>query len=227
MYPGDWGRTDFEKIFVPKHDIRAHKKATNVEYMTGAPHKVNEKTLAEARAIWEEKFAHLPKPHTSIIIGGAVGKKTFTAEQGADLGKSIAKLQEKIGGSLLITTSRRTGQVAEDAIMKELEGINKYEYLWGCKDENPYLGFLACANKIVVTGDSVSMCSEACGTGADVYVFCKNEMVTKKHLRFQKSLFENGYAKELSLEELEKTNNNDTSKKLNAASDIAKIIKNI
>lgn len=227
MYPGDWGRSDFEKIFVPEHDIRVCKKAKNVEYITGAPHKVNEKTLKEAKSIWEERFAHLPKPHTSIIIGGAVGKKKFTAEQGADLGKSIAKLHEKIGGSLLITTSRRTGKDAEDAIMNELNSIPNFAYLWGSKGENPYLGFLACADKIIVTGDSVSMCSEACGTGVDVYIFSKKEMVTRKHLRFQKSLFENGYAKELSIEKLENNNKEKMSQKLNAARYVADIIKKL
>ena len=37
--------------------------------------------------------------------------------------------------------------------------------------ENPYLGYLAGADALVVTGESESMIAEACGTGTPVYIF--------------------------------------------------------
>ena len=64
----------------------------------------------------------------------------------------------------------------------------------GRKKENPYMGYLACADRIILTGDSVSMCSEACGTGSPVLIFEGNEWLTAKHLRFTKSLFDGGFA---------------------------------
>jgi mitochondrial fission protein ELM1 len=42
-------------------------------------------------------------------------------------------------------------------------------YRWGEPGDNPYLGFLASADAIVVTADSATMLSEACGTDAGVY----------------------------------------------------------
>jgi hypothetical protein len=36
--------------------------------------------------------------------------------------------------------------------------------------DNPYLGFLALADSIIVTGDSVSMLIEACVTGKPVHI---------------------------------------------------------
>ena len=41
---------------------------------------------------------------------------------------------------------------------------------WRGAGENPYFGYLALADAIVVTGDSVSMTSEACASGKPVYV---------------------------------------------------------
>jgi len=43
-------------------------------------------------------------------------------------------------------------------------------WTWDGSGENPYLGLLACADLIVVTGDSVSMVSEAVATSAPVLI---------------------------------------------------------
>jgi hypothetical protein len=45
-------------------------------------------------------------------------------------------------------------------------------YRWQQDDaDNPYLGFLALANAIIATGDSMSMLAEACSAGRPVYIF--------------------------------------------------------
>ena len=129
-------------------------------------------------------------------------------------------LKEKTGGSVLITTSRRTGEKAEKVIMNALQGIPSYTFLWGEKKENPYMGYLACADNIVVTGDSVSMCCEACGTNKPVFVFTGKKWLTRKHIRFVASLYKNGYAVALKERNLEFK----PKKALNAAVDAAQHI---
>ena len=42
--------------------------------------------------------------------------------------------------------------------------------VWDGSGDNPYFGFLALADAIVVTEDSVNMVTEAAGTGKPVYV---------------------------------------------------------
>ncbi|HEY9569020.1 MAG TPA: ELM1/GtrOC1 family putative glycosyltransferase, partial [Thalassobaculum sp.] len=42
--------------------------------------------------------------------------------------------------------------------------------VWTGGRENPYLGFLALADALVVTSDSVNLASEACATGKPVYI---------------------------------------------------------
>src|SRR5262249_36397001 len=45
-------------------------------------------------------------------------------------------------------------------------------YRWRPGDpDNPYLGFLALADTVIVTGDSMSMIAEACSTGRPVHIF--------------------------------------------------------
>jgi len=190
MHPGNVGLKDFDKIFVSKHD--AHKKHTsNMYFITGCAHRITSHTLLEGAKQWQKEFAHLPKPLTAVIIGGSYKGHDFGEENALLLGKEIRQYKQTIGGSILITDSRRTGFGAQNIIMRELEGIPSYEYLWG-KDEgqNPYMGFLACADDIIVTGDSVSMCCEACGAGKKVQIFCGKNWLDKKHMSFINSLLQ-------------------------------------
>ncbi len=193
LHPGNYGLKDLDLVVLPEHDRKKHNP-DNLFFVTGSPHRITQERLDEAKEKWTETFSHLPKPWISVIVGGAIKKKKFTIENATLLGKSIRELLQKTGGSILITTSRRTGADAEKALMNELKDIPAYTYLWGEKKENPLMGFLACADKIVATGDSVSMCCESCGTGKPVLIFCGNNWLTPKHLRFVNSLYDGNYA---------------------------------
>lgn len=187
MHPGNTGINDFSLIVVPEHD--KNKKTTpNIHYIVGCPHRVTPAFLEEARKEWEPKFAHLPRPLTTVIIGGSIKGKPFSNENAEALGIAIKKFKEKTGGSILITTSRRTGKEPEKIIMDAIKGIPQYTFLWGDTNKNPYSGFLACADNIIATGDSVSMCCEATGTGKPIYLFIGQNWLPPKHLRFVQSL---------------------------------------
>lgn len=124
----------------------------------------------------------------------------------------------------MITDSRRTGIDAQEAIMREIEGIPTYSYLWD-KDlgQNPYLGFLGCADDLIVTGDSVSMCCEACGTGKKVQIYSGKKWLDAKHKRFLDKMFSRKLAFPLGAEISEGTE----FRAFNPASEIAAEIKKL
>lgn len=219
MHPGKTGLKEFDLVLVPEHD-KNKKTYPNIHYIVGAPHRISEESIQEAKQKWLPEFESLPKPLTAVIVGGSIKKKEFSLSNATDLGDKIRMLKEKTGGSVLITTSRRTGEKAEKAIMSALQGIPSHTFLWGEKKENPYMGYLACADNIVVTGDSVSMCCEACGTNKPVFVFTGKKWLTRKHIRFVASLYKNGYAVALKERNLEFN----PKKALNAAVDAAQHI---
>ena len=189
-HPGDFGLEYFDRVFIPEHD-RNKKMGPNVMKIIGCAHRVTPDFLAEAQEKWHNDFANLPKPLTAVIVGGSIKTIPFSLENAQELAKLVKKYKEENGGSILITTSRRTGVASQELIMKELKDIPAHTYLWGIdKGENPYPGYLACADDIIVTGDSVSMCCEACGTGKKIMVFTGRNWLTPKHHRFINSLFE-------------------------------------
>ncbi|MBO7097421.1 MAG: mitochondrial fission ELM1 family protein [Alphaproteobacteria bacterium] len=222
MYPGEAGLDEFELVLLPEHDKDKpfHK---SFRYLIGAPHRVTRSVLAEAREKWEAAFADLPRPLTAVIVGGAIKKRPFTLDNAQQLAEKIAAFKNKTGGSILITTSRRTGKEAQDVIMNAVKDFPMYTFLWGDKAENPYLGYLASADNIIATGDSVSMASEACGTGKPVFIFEGQSWLTKKHYRFIHTLYENGYAVPLDLKYV----GFKPSSVLNAAVDAAREIERI
>lgn len=215
LHPGN-AIDDFDFIFLPEHD--RHKKSNEKTFfVVGSPHKVTEKTLKEAKEKWQKTFDTLPKPLTALIVGGSIKKKPFTLENAATLVKEVKNFMVGKKGSLLITDSKRTGKEPRELILDALKDIPSYKFVWGDTGENPYLGYLACADNLIVTGDSVSMCSEACGSGKPVYIFSGENWLSPKHYRFMHSLIQNGYA--MKLENAEQ--NFTPREKLNSAKQIA------
>lgn len=224
LHIGRIGIKDFTTIFVPEHDSYKYK-SPNIQYTVGSPHFITREKLEAAYCEWKNTFATLPHPITAVIIGGAIKKHPFSLENAQNLAQLIKEIKEQDKGSILITTSRRTGKEAETKIMNHLTNIPNYAYLWGAEGKNPYLGFLACADNIIVTGDSVSMCCEATAARKPLAIFTGNNWLTPKHLRFVQSLYNNGYAEELSRQPFSSKNNEQHP--LNVAEEIAEYLNSL
>lgn len=218
LHIGSTGINDFETIFAPEHD--SYKcKSSNIQYTIGSPHFITAEKLNEAYNEWQSTFAALPHPMTAVIIGGSIKKHPFSLENADNLAQLIKTIKKQDNGSILITTSRRTGAEAEKQIMSYLKDIPHYAYLWGAQGKNPYHGFLACADNIIVTGDSVSMCCEATAASKPLAIFTGKNWLTPKHQRFVQSLYDKGYATELSVNAFTQTGT--LPQPLNVAKEIA------
>ena len=193
MDPGSTGAGEFDLIAAPRHDTITERP--NVMRITGAPHRITPARLTAAAAEWRGRFADLPRPWIALIVGGSTRRRTFTDAMARELGRAASAMAAEAGGALLVTTSRRTGAAAR-ALLGEI-AVPQRVYRWGDEGENPYYGYLAVADAVIVTGDSVSMCSEACATTGPVYIYAPKALSTAKHARLHSELFEKGYARPL------------------------------
>ena len=184
---------DFDLICVPAHDAR--KKSSNVFQIIGAPHSLTPEVMSASREKWLPKLSHLPTPRIAVIVGGSTRRRKFTQGMATNLGSAASAMAENTGGSLLITTSRRSADI-QQTLINSIHAQNEF-FQWEDKQENPYVGYLSCADRIIVTGESVSMCTEACASTAPVYLFAPPNLVTTKHQRFHQYLIDNGYAQYL------------------------------
>ncbi len=140
--------------------------------------RITAERLAAAASRWESCLAHLPPPRIALLVGGNSGPYTLDRATAAYLGQTASKLAEQGGGSLLVTTSARTPRPAAAALTAAVKAP-AYCFQWTPHndDDNPYLGYLALADAFIVTGDSISMLTEACSTCKPVYIFAPDEVV--------------------------------------------------
>jgi hypothetical protein len=175
----------FDLLVVPAHD--RVPPAPNVLQVLGAPHRLTPQTLASAQG----RFAHLPRPRVGLLVGGPVRRVGLDAAAAGTLASRIAAS----AGSVIATTSRRTGAEAGDAIAASLAPVPHVLHRVGQAGENPYVSILADADIIVATGDSISMISEAAMTDAALYIADLPETSGPRHRAFHDSLYRVGQAR--------------------------------
>lgn len=176
----------FDLVVVPRHDRLA---GANVLITKGAPHDVTPATLAAARQSFAQRLGGLPQPRIALLLGGNNGVYRFTSLAAENLAACLSTLVRGCGGSLMVTPSRRTGSKIE-TIFRQATATLPGE-MWDGGGENPYLGYLAFADRILVTADSVNMVCEAVATGKPVQVI-PLDGGSDKFRRFHQGLQQDG-----------------------------------
>lgn len=177
----------FDLVVAPQHDP---VRGENVLLTTGSLHRVTtEKLHGEAAKF--PALNDLPHPRVAVLIGGTSKAHQMSAPVVGQLIDQLKKLSSQ-GAQLLITASRRTGAENRKRLMTELSP--HAALFWDGLGENPYFAFLAQADYILVTEDSVSMTSESISTGKPVLVI-KLEGGSKRINRFHALLQQQGFTR--------------------------------
>lgn len=174
----------FDLVVPPRHDALS---GPNVVPTRGAINRVTPERLAEAAAHFGPRFAHLPRPLVAVLVGGSNRHYRMTEAAAGRLADGLVQAAEA-GAGIVLTASRRTGAEALAVLKDRLAGRAE---IWDGSGENPYYGYLALADFLVVTCDSVLMVSEAATTGKPVYVAAL-EGEGGKFARFHRLLAEEG-----------------------------------
>jgi uncharacterized protein len=178
--------TSFDLVAVPYHDP---SRGNNVIVTDTAPNRITSESLEKAK----DEFPALSKlssPRIAVLIGGTSKAYKMSESVTISLIENLQKLRAD-GYSLMITASRRTGsqniKLLQDAFNKD----DNSTILYVGEGHNPYFGYLAYADYILVTSDSVSMVSDALTTGKPVYLV-KLEGGAKRISKFHSHLINKG-----------------------------------
>jgi mitochondrial fission protein ELM1 len=206
----DLSFNDFNLVCLPLHDLAEnHKSYQNIIYTIGAPSYLDKAKMQEEQIKLKNKLQNPNGPFISVMLGGKTKNGDYSFEEVEWLINKASILANQISATLLITTSRRTNQNISSMIEKLIKAPY-YFYNWNKENskDNPYLAYLSLSDYFIVTGDSVSICSEALATGKPVYIYRKDEILYKKHIKFLDYLIKLGYTKILNNEtnSLEKWN---------------------
>ncbi|WP_343562340.1 mitochondrial fission ELM1 family protein [Kiloniella sp. b19] len=192
----------YDFVVTPQHD---RLRGKNVLITEGGLNTVTPERLSAAAQELSGRISHLPTPLVSVLIGGKSKAHDLSAKDLEKLLATLEKWHRSSGCSFLVTPSRRTPHDLKAMIRKQLAGIPHF-YWDGEKSEaeggsgeggpNPYLGYLAVAEHIVATEDSVNMVTEAASTGKPVWIAGVSGG-SAKFSRFHQSLREKSFTRPL------------------------------
>ena len=179
------GRNEFDLLFVPEHD---RLRGPRITVTRGAIHRVTAVRLADELRRFPA-LAGLPRPILGVLIGGSNRSYRLGLDRLATIADAIAGILRRGGGSAVVTPSRRTGAAGIALLRQRLAGLPAE--IWDGTGDNPYYAYLAVADVLLVTADSVSMVSEAAATGKPVHVV---ELTggNAKFVRFHQAMREAG-----------------------------------
>ncbi len=180
------GAHRFDLVVAMEHDrIPAGPKVIKV---ATALHGLTPALLHRAAAPWRAQFAALGATFAGVVVGGDLKGRPFTRDDSHRLIAGLRRMRADSGVGLAITPSRRTPDAVR-ALLQETFRDDPGVFLWDLEGDNPYRAILALADRLVVTGDSVSMVSEAISTPSPVDVL---DLGFPRHAGFLQALVDSG-----------------------------------
>ncbi len=177
---------NFDVVIAPQHD---QLRGPNVISFLFPFHGVTSKVLRDAHKKFDKLLGHLSSKKVAVLLGGKTRHYTMTPDMMELYGIQLRHIAKRHPMGYMVTSSRRTDQKCFEAFKRGLGSAPRF--IWDGTGENPYMGFLAHADVILVTADSVSMISEAVSTGKPVYLL-KLKGRSKRLDAFHRSLLEKG-----------------------------------
>lgn len=152
-------------VTTPQYGLPARDNILHLATPVTSPPRVD---AAEA-GLWESRFAALPRPWIALLVGGDARPYRFDPNSATRLASIANDMAARCGGSLLVSTSRRTAPASARALAAALRAPH-YLHRFG-EPENPYMAYLAFADAFIVTADSASMLADACATERPVFLY--------------------------------------------------------
>ncbi|MEQ9607612.1 MAG: ELM1/GtrOC1 family putative glycosyltransferase [Kiloniellaceae bacterium] len=134
------------------------------------PTQVTPERLRKAAERWAGLFGAAARPRVALLVGGTTAHHRLDAATAARMAAEVQAFAESLGGSLTCVTSRRSGPAVEAALQQAAPRA-EFHFWRRERHENPYLGYLALADILVVTGESESMLAEAADAAKPLYIY--------------------------------------------------------
>ncbi|MBO0904153.1 mitochondrial fission ELM1 family protein [Jiella sonneratiae] len=169
----------YDLVFVSRHDWTSEReKKPNFHPMIGVPHRVDTEEMEARRPAAKARLAPQEGPVATVLVGGPNKAYHYDEATVARLVATIRGLAAE-GWTVLVSTSRRSPA----ALQERLAGLGEPRIvIWDRQGENPFRDYLAAADALVITKDSVTMLCEALATGKPVYAFDLAHRPANPHL---------------------------------------------
>ncbi len=204
LRPATWGYHGFDAVFLPYHDFSYRlSRYRNITQTIAAPNLINEDYLNKQKGRLLERYPDLKnnqKFKIGLLIGGDAKDVYLSEDQIKTLIYQIRDFCLEHNVDVLCSTSRRTPVKIEEFICNELKNKDYCPALILANEHNipeAIGGILGLCDAIVVSGDSISMVSEAASSGKTVIIFPailkEKTSQENKHQEFIEGLHKEGF----------------------------------
>jgi mitochondrial fission protein ELM1 len=181
-----------------EYDLIASPQLTGANIVTtiGVPHKVTRSALTTALRQHAGFFARLPRPLIALLVGGNTRYcQGFDEAHAIALARRVSRIAKSVGGSVLVSNSRRTPENALSALLGQLTDLNPVFCDWQQTGQDFYHALLAHCDVFIATGDSLSMCSEVAYTGRPLLIDLSDDATEIYHRNIVGKLLDYGAAR--------------------------------
>lgn len=133
--------------------------------------RVDEAAIAAEAETWRDELGRQPRPLIAVMVGGRTKAVRFDIDAAARLADEVAQLAAREGGSLVVTTSRRTPPEMVAALERRLPPAAILHRWTPGGERNPYRALLGLADRFIVTSDSISMLMEIARLGRPLAIY--------------------------------------------------------
>lgn len=162
----------FDVVVAPEHD---GLRAANVITTRGGLNRIDDLWLQRARGAFPE-LAALPSPRYALLLGGPTRALALDRAYWESLVADLSARLHDEGASLMLTSSRRTPEGLRTLARDAFADVPNRQWHGDADGPNPYAGFLAWADALVVTPDSVNMLSEAAATRVPLWSYAPQKL---------------------------------------------------
>ncbi|MEA3490103.1 MAG: ELM1/GtrOC1 family putative glycosyltransferase [Candidatus Omnitrophota bacterium] len=196
--PGALKRGKFDLLVVPRHDLAGKKKKAIDEDKFIVTELAPNLIFPDELVSFKEGMKIEGGVRVGLLLGGDNPGFTFGKGLLESLEKSLREVCEKMDGRLYMTTSRRTSDLAESIMGGAFKGYPGCRMFVSGRDdrsEHTVEKILAASDVVIVSGESISMVSEAVSSGKPVLVFMPDKKTgrARKYEKFTDNLRQRKY----------------------------------
>jgi len=181
---------DFDLIVAPRHDAPVSGK--NVVYTDITPNLASDEAVRKESEKLAARIGVNGRRVVSVFVGGDTSRYTMQKESCEQALDKILAAGRESNARILVTTSRRTRGDIETLVKRKFADEPMCPLVVIANEaniENVTYGMIGLADTVFVTEDSVSMISEAAGSGKNVVVLKVGVgELAAKFTRFQQNL---------------------------------------
>lgn len=166
------GLKKFSLAIIPRHDFPP--RAKNVVETVTAPNLIDDEVLKNSRDALSRQISMGNESAIGLFAGGDTPEFSLTKDIINSVIDNMSKFARSHRMDILATTSRRTPKDAEGALKNRLGKDSLCKLLIIANEKNldcAVPGILSLSSIVVVSGESISMISEAIASGKPVVVF--------------------------------------------------------